>query len=110
MFVFCLRGFRDITKDFLLARAIKGWRRHRVVEQDWRHPVSFAILQDLGNVLGKICRSPFEERLFRLAFSPAFFGTLRVGDLVSPSMVRAGGLKDEDVNLFPDRVVLRLRR
>lgn len=103
-------GRRNITKDFLVAQALKGWRRHQVVEKNWRRPVSFAILHDLGNVLGKICRSLFEERLFRLEFSFEFFGALRVGELVSPSTVRAGGLHDEDVNLFPDRVEFRLRR
>lgn len=76
--------------------------------ENWRRPVSFQVLQDLGTVLVNVCRSSFEVHLFRLAFSFAFFGALRVGELISPSTVRAGGLRDEDVNLFADRIEFSL--
>lgn len=109
-FGFRLRGRKDITKDFLVVQALKGWRRQKAVAEDWRRPVSFTMLQDLGLILGKVCKSDYEVCLFKLAFSLAFFGALRIGELVSPSTVRAGGLRNDDVNLFTDRVEFRLRR
>lgn len=47
------------------------------------------------------------ERLFRLAFSLAFFGALRLGELVILSVRKAGGLLDEEVDLYLDQVELR---
>lgn len=108
-FGFRLRARPDATKCFLVAQALKGWKRGQVVE-DRRRPVSFRLLQDLGGQLGKLCWSVFEECLFRLAFSLAFFGALRLGELVSPSTKRPGGLMDEDMDLFEDRVEFALRR
>lgn len=108
-FGFKLRGLKDLTKGFLVLQALKGWRRHQAVV-DSRRPVSFRLLQDLGERVGVLCRSDYEVRLFRLAFALAFFGALRVGELISPSVQRPGGLRDEDVDLFGDRLEFHLRR
>lgn len=67
---------------------------------DQRQPVSFQLLQDLGGLLIRLCKSGYEDKLFRVAF----LGALRLGELVCPSTNRAGGLRDEDVDLFWDRV------
>ncbi|XP_075684263.1 uncharacterized protein LOC142652502 [Rhinoderma darwinii] len=108
-FGFKLRGLRDVSKEFLVGQALKGLRRGRV-EADRRRPVSFALLGSLGLSLVSVCRSPFEVELFQLAFSLAFFGALRIGELVSPSTKRAGGLRLEEVGLYGDRLELLLRR
>ncbi|XP_075711227.1 uncharacterized protein LOC142747971 [Rhinoderma darwinii] len=108
-FGFKLRGFRDVSKEFLVGQALKGLRRGRV-ESDGRRPVSFALLASLGLSLGSVCRSSSEMELFQLAFSLAFFGALRIGELVSPSTKRAGGLRLEEVGLYGDRLELWLRR
>lgn len=103
-----MRGIRDFTKCFLVVQALRGWRRGQVLA-DTRRPVSFQLLQDLGGQLVQLCNSPYEACLFRVSFSLAFFGALRIGELVSPSVSKPGGLQDEDVDLFPDRVVFCLR-
>ncbi|XP_075688135.1 uncharacterized protein LOC142656971 [Rhinoderma darwinii] len=108
-FGFKLRGFQDVSKEFLVSQALKGLRRGRV-EADSRRPVSFALLSSLGGSLASVCRSSDEMDLFRLAFSLAFFGAFRIGELVSPSTKQAGGLRSGEVSLFADRLEVWLRR
>ncbi|XP_075719756.1 uncharacterized protein LOC142760450 [Rhinoderma darwinii] len=108
-FGFKLRGFRDVSKEFLVGQALKGLRRGRV-EADCRRPMSFALLVSLGVSLVSVCRSSSEVELFQLAFSLAFFGALKIGELVSPSTKRAGGLRLEEVGLYGDRLEVWLRR
>lgn len=108
-FGFRMRGLQDLMKCFLVVQALKGWRRGQaVVDKRWL--VFFQLLQDLGSLLDHLCKSAYKESLFRVAFSLAFFGALQLGELVSPSVSRAGGLREEDVYLFYDRVEFRLRR
>ncbi|XP_075687663.1 uncharacterized protein LOC142656621 [Rhinoderma darwinii] len=108
-FGFKLQGFRDVSKEFLVVQALKGLRRGRV-EADCRRPVSFSLLMSLGVSLVSVCHSSSEVELFRLAFSLAFFGALRIGELVSPSTKRAGGLRRGEVSLYGDRLEVWLRR
>ncbi|XP_075128011.1 uncharacterized protein LOC142201079 [Leptodactylus fuscus] len=108
-FGFRSRGVRDITKSFLVRQAIKGWRRSGGVA-DTRRPVSFQLLCQLGVSLDGVCSSGLEITLFRAAFSLAFFGALRIGELVSSSKNKPGGLLFEDVDIYGDRVEFRIRR
>lgn len=92
-FLFRLSGLADITKSFLVKKALRGYRRGRQVP-DSRCPVSFAML---GILLPKVCLTSFEAILFRTAFILALFGVLWVGELVSPSTRVGGGLGVLDV-------------
>ncbi|KAM4689073.1 uncharacterized protein O3C94_007213 [Discoglossus pictus] len=47
----------------------------------------------MAQVLGVKCRTPFESLLFRTAFSLAFFGAFRIGELVASSRHGSGGLQ-----------------
>ncbi|XP_075129530.1 uncharacterized protein LOC142203010 [Leptodactylus fuscus] len=106
-FGFKRRGMRDLTKVFLVKLAFRGWRRGNSIQDD-RRPVSFGLLVDLRGVLESVCSSNWERRLFRAAFSLAFFGALRLGELVSTA--KPGGVLLEDVDLYEYRVEFRLRR
>lgn len=97
-FWFKLRREQDFTKAFLVRQALRGFRKGRLT-RDSRRPVSYEVLSDLGEVLGVLCTSSYEARLFRAAFSLAFFGAFRVSELVAPSRSRVGGLLVEDVCL-----------
>ncbi|CAN2390367.1 hypothetical protein PRIEUP_LOCUS403, partial [Pristimantis euphronides] len=103
------RGGQDVTKHFLVRQALRGLRRGKV-RKDTRRPVSFQLLGDIGGMLGNVCSSEYEVRLFRLAFSWAFFGALRVGELVSPSKIREGGIRREDVQVEGNSVEFWIRR
>lgn len=85
-FGFKLRGRPDITKNVLVSQALKSWCRRWAVD-DGRRLVSFQILQDLGDSFSRLCTLFFEEVLFRLPFSKAFFGALWVGEVVSGILV-----------------------
>ncbi|KAM3923091.1 integrase/recombinase xerD homolog [Leptodactylus fuscus] len=108
-FGFKSRGLKDFTKSFLVQRAVKGWRHFRALEDD-RKPVSFSLLMELGSVVGEVCTDAGEGLLFRAAFSLAFFGAFRLGELVSGSRSQPGGLFWEDVDVYEDRVDVQLRR
>lgn len=64
-------------------------------------------LQDVGVRLSGLCSLGYEENLFRLAFSLAFFWELRLGELVSPSARRAGGLLNENMDFYAGRVEVK---
>ncbi|XP_073439516.1 uncharacterized protein [Dendrobates tinctorius] len=107
-FGFKFRGLRDLTKSFLVLQAVKGWRRNWRVS-DRRRPVSYEVLLVLGEHLKDVCASLEEVVLFKLAFSLAFFGAFRLGELVSPSRFKKGGLLRQDVDVFGDRLEITLR-
>ncbi|XP_044155452.1 uncharacterized protein LOC122942023 [Bufo gargarizans] len=109
-FGFRLRRLPDLTKGFLVRQVLKGWRRGEPKVPDQRKPVSFELLLRVGVQLSSICKSGWERGLFRAAFALAFFGAFRLGELVSGSVRRAGGLRCDDVELAVDRVVVRIRR
>lgn len=97
-FHFKLRGWADSTKHFVFRQALRGWKKERV-SKDTRRPVSYSLLVRLLDSTRGLCASPYEGALFRACFSLAFFGALRVGELVPPSRTREGGLKGDDVIL-----------
>ncbi|KAM9296619.1 uncharacterized protein PAF06_017531 [Gastrophryne carolinensis] len=98
-----------MTKAFWVRQALKGWRKeHRTADN--RRPFSWGLLGGIFSVLPLVCESGFEVSLFRAAFSLAFFGALRVGELVSPSKRVPGGLGFDDTVTSDEGVVIRIRR
>ncbi|CAN2391246.1 hypothetical protein PRIEUP_LOCUS1285, partial [Pristimantis euphronides] len=108
-FGFKWRGGQDFTKHFLVKQALKGFRRGRG-QTDKRRPVSFQLLGAIGEMLDRVCSSDYEARLFGVAFSWAFFGALRVGELVSPSKKKGGGILRADVMCEENRVEFWVRK
>ncbi|OCT76262.1 hypothetical protein XELAEV_18031458mg [Xenopus laevis] len=97
-FYFKLAGWHNVTKHFVISQALKGWKKE-VVKRESRRPVSFALLRQLILGLQQAVSSPYEISLFQTAFSLAFFGALRISELVPMSKVKTGGLQAEDVIL-----------
>ncbi|KAM3920319.1 uncharacterized protein RB166_014716 [Leptodactylus fuscus] len=108
-FHFQLRGWGNLFQSFVLRQALKGWRRE-VVRRDSRRPVSYALLCRLVPALRDVCSSRYESLVFGAGFSLAFFGALRLGELVPPSGSRPGGLLQDDVLLCNDSLRIRIRR
>lgn len=108
-FHFKLRGWVDSTKHFVFTQALRGWKKERVTK-DTRRPVSYSLLVRLLDSTGRQCVSPYEGALFRACFSLAFFGALRVGELVPPSRTREGGLRGDDVILANGSLRVRIRK
>ncbi|XP_077349935.1 integrase/recombinase xerD homolog [Lithobates pipiens] len=108
-FWFKLRSVPDLTKDFWVRQAVKGYRKGRQIKDD-RRPVSFELLVKICEKLRVVCSSGYEVVLFRAAFVLAFFGVFRIGELVSPSKRGRGGLFVEEVACLTDRVTMKVRR
>lgn len=108
-FHFKIRGWADTTKHFVFRQAIRGWKKE-FVSRDSRRPVSYSLLVRLFDISGSQCVSPYEGTLFRACFALAFFGALRVSELVPPSRTRVGGLLEDDVVLANGSLRIRIRR
>ncbi|OCT65947.1 hypothetical protein XELAEV_18042201mg [Xenopus laevis] len=107
-FLFNLFSWKDVTKEFLIKRIVKGWKI-KTAAPDKRKPVSFETLNKLLKVVPNVCRDKYETILFKTAFSLAFFGAFRIGELVSPSRTKPGGLNIRDVKILGQSVSLNIR-
>ena len=106
-----MAGAQDPTKHFTVRKALRGWRRMHPHKEDTRRPIDAVRLAGISGILPEICSSAFEVGLFRLAYSLAFFGALRVLELVAarPSGV-VGGLRLSDIIVGTDAIRIHLRR
>ena len=77
-------GCVDVTQNFIIKKLLVGFSK---VEKrvDARLPITPSLLSRITEVLPTVCSSMFEASLFSAAFSLAFFGFLRVGELVADS-------------------------
>ncbi|CAJ0932887.1 unnamed protein product [Ranitomeya imitator] len=92
-FHFKLRGWPDSTKHFLVSQLLKGWRRADR-HGDNRRPISFDLLVSLVKALEPVCDSKYEAALMSAAFGLAFFGAMRVSEIVPTALnkpVASGG-------------------
>lgn len=69
----------------------------------------FDVLQGIVAHLAGMCVSAYEGALFKLAFMLAFFGALRIGELVSPSKKVHGAIWGHEVLCKNEGVSLMLR-
>ena len=75
-----IQGFLDLTSSFIIQKMLRGMLRldRRF---DCRRPITLDILIRLLSALGTVCSSLYEVKLFRAAFSVAFFAFLRIGEM-----------------------------
>ncbi|CAJ0949968.1 unnamed protein product [Ranitomeya imitator] len=109
VFHFKLRGWSDSTKHFLIGQVLKGWRRVSA-RNDQRRPISFPLLANLVKASGNVCDSVYEATLISAAFSLAFFGAIRVSEILPSSRHRAGGLQLDDIEICDNGLRVRVRR
>ena len=79
-----LQGWDDPSNNFLVSKLLEGCRRLRPLS-DARLPMSIPILVQITQSLPAVCTSTFEACLFKAIFVCAFFGFMRVGELVANS-------------------------
>lgn len=108
-FLFKLQGQQDVTKDFWVRQALKGYRK-RGIKRDSRRPVTFEVLGSIIEKLGEVCSSEYEITLFKVAFVLAFFGAFRISELVSPAKTVPGGLGWQEVQLERAGLTLVINR
>nr|XP_020646057.1 uncharacterized protein LOC110077393 [Pogona vitticeps] len=105
-------GFRDFSGDFRIRKMLEGWSREKGRIKDDRTPISPAILERLGELWGLVCRDDYEKALLQAAALIAFFGAMRISELVALGKgdVSRKALQFEDVIVQEDQVIIRIRR
>ncbi|XP_075053830.1 integrase/recombinase xerD homolog [Mixophyes fleayi] len=106
-----VRGLADPTKSFLVKKALKGWSRLHPVPRDHRRPIDKVLLSRLIRVLPEVTVDDFEASLFSAAFSMAFHGALRIGELVAQSRNTLGSaILEKNVIFNPDSIQIKIVR
>ncbi|KAJ1193857.1 hypothetical protein NDU88_003153 [Pleurodeles waltl] len=107
-----LKGEGDPTADFPLRAALKGWAREEVKPPDQRAPIDLDMLRGLMGALTVICNTQYEELLFAVPFSLAFFGAFRSSELVAKAKGDTSyrALRWGDLKIGQDMVELTVRR
>ncbi|XP_067653261.1 integrase/recombinase xerD homolog [Haliotis asinina] len=105
-----LNNLINHCEHFLVRKDIIGMHKIKV-RRDIRKPITFPILQRIVGVLPAICRSSYEAQVFKSAFTLAFFGFLRVSELVCSSQADDSktSLQINDVSFSGEGLTLRIR-
>lgn len=105
------RGVTESTGDFRIRKMLEGWSREAVRQPDGRQPISPGVLKGLVGVWREICKSDFEAALFHSAALVAFFGALRISELIarSKSDSTRKALQRGDVAFTEGTVSIRIR-
>lgn len=76
-----ITGYEDVTNHFLIRKMLEGLSRSKSAK-DTRAPITLDLLKKIIYTLPTICYSVYETHLFKAAFTLAFFGLMRVSELV----------------------------
>lgn len=94
-----IKGYVDPTQHFIISKMLEGFRRSKY-SGDSRLPMSPTLLQRICGKLPAVCSNNYEVKLFRAAYTLAFFGFMRVGELAwSRGMSYWSVLQLEDINI-----------
>ncbi|XP_069490908.1 uncharacterized protein [Ambystoma mexicanum] len=107
-----LKGEGDPTREFSIRAAVKGWGKLEGCRKDVRKPINFEVLGKLLKELEGVCLDGFELGLFRAAFALAFFGALRVSELVARGKADDSGraLAPGDVTFTEEGLMVKVRK
>lgn len=101
-----LQGIGDPTSQFLVTKLLQGMKRLNH-NSDTRLPITKDLLEKIILVLPTTCTNSYETSLFSAAFSLAFHGLFRVGELTVhckiPNNIVLGM---ENLTLDPDKQLL----
>ncbi|OCT70408.1 hypothetical protein XELAEV_18037327mg [Xenopus laevis] len=106
-YLFKLLNFKDVTKKFIVRQILRSYRKEQP-RKDRRRPISLSLLNKLFDQLRGVCFSGYEENLFKLAFSLAFYGAFRISKLVSKDKKGRGGLLLEDIHFSENHLSIYL--
>ncbi|XP_076114389.1 uncharacterized protein LOC143082555 [Mytilus galloprovincialis] len=80
--------FMDYSQNFIIRKMLEGLKRSKF-SKDKRLPITSELLTRIIEKLPSVCYSAYESLLFAAAFSVAFHGFLRVGELVYTKLGQA---------------------
>lgn len=73
-------NLEDFTQMFIVRKMIEGMKRTRS-KCDIRLPITRDLLKKIMSIVPSICNNIYEAKLFKAAFSLAFYGFFRVGEV-----------------------------
>lgn len=76
-----INGQADHSQSFTVRKLLEGCNRARPTS-DSRAPINAKTLEKICDALQALCSSKYETMLFKVAFSLAYFGLLRVSEMV----------------------------
>ncbi|KAK6165930.1 hypothetical protein SNE40_022736 [Patella caerulea] len=76
-----INNLPDPTNSYLIKKILEGFKRSKGPTTDTRLPITYQLLTNIIGSLGNVCTTVFETKLFAAAFSLAFHGCFRVGEL-----------------------------
>ena len=109
-FLHKVNGLKDPTDEFVVRKLLEGCRRRRKVI-DTRAPIGRSLLEKIVCLLPKVCRNSYETKLFLAAYTLAYFGLLRISELVYTSVSLADRpLMLSDICLSNSFLILTIRK
>lgn len=76
-----INDLTDNTQKFVIRKLLEGYKRSSQSGKDSRLPITRELLHKILCILPAVCKNKYENMLFSAAFSMAFHGFLRVGEL-----------------------------
>lgn len=99
----------DHTQSFLVKKLLEGCKRQKN-HKDNRSPISYDILKEICRHLPNVCRNPYESKLFTAAYTLAYYGLLRVSEVVvTKSSQTHRALRIDDLTIETGNKALRLK-
>ncbi|XP_062498400.1 uncharacterized protein LOC134175951 [Pezoporus occidentalis] len=106
-----LTGNSDPLGDPIIHFMVIGLKRQAGILRDKYLPVTIEVLRSLLGALESVCITHYECLLFRALFTVAFFGALRIGEMVAKhrGVLQPELLHLSDLQLMERRVAFHLR-
>lgn len=99
----------DVTQNFVVRKVLEGLKRLKS-RADTRLPITPRILNKIVTVLPGICFNRYEEIMFKAAFTLAFWGLFRVGEItISGGNSEKRVLSFNDVKLLETKLIIHVR-
>jgi hypothetical protein len=76
-----MRDVLDVSRNYIIEKALEGIKRSAGVRMS-RLPITKYILRHILSVLPLVCANAYESHLFAAVYSLAFFGFLRVVNML----------------------------
>ena len=87
------------TSSFIITKLLKGLERSNSQTRDKRLPITYERLIILLNLLPSICYNEYETILFTAAFTMAFYGFLRISELLGDISGGYNGIQTHHITL-----------
>ena len=103
-----INDWEDCTQKFVVKKLLEGTRRSQGNRKDTRLPITSSLLADIVATLHKVCTTGFEAILFTAAFTLAFHGLMRVGELAIKKGRKNHTVQIGDVKIFDKYMLVNL--